>query len=74
MITLESIEENFRFLALEVANQAKATATFLEAPTHSLFDKIVSRDDYIDNLKNIIENKCFSKIHNSLLIDILNFL
>ncbi len=64
MVTLESIEENFRFLALEVVNQAKATATFLDAPSHSLFDKIVSRDDYIDNLKNIIENKCFSKIHS----------
>jgi phosphate uptake regulator len=64
MVTLESIEENFRFLALEVVNQAKATASFLDAPSHALFDKIVSRDDYIDNLKNIIENKSFSKIHS----------
>ena len=68
MITLDSIEENFRFLALEVTHQAKATSTFLDAPSHSLFDKIVSRDDYIDNLKNVIENSCFSKIHSDAAI------
>lgn len=57
------MEENFKFIALEVANQVKATTSFLSSPSHDLYDKIVSRDDYIDNLKNIVENNCFSKIH-----------
>ncbi|MGE4553573.1 MAG: PhoU domain-containing protein [Desulfovibrionaceae bacterium] len=63
MISIEGIGSNFKFLALEVANQARATREFLHAPSAEAYDKIVSRDDYIDNLKNIIENKCFSKIH-----------
>lgn len=63
MITFQGLEENFRFIALEVANQVKATMAFLGSPSLMLYDKIVSRDDYIDNLKNIVENNCFSKIH-----------
>jgi phosphate uptake regulator len=63
MITFQGLEENFKFISLEVANQIKATTRFLNSPSHELYDKIVSRDDYIDNLKNIVENNCFSKIH-----------
>lgn len=63
MFTLEGIEENFRFLVLEVTNQVSETRAFLFAPSHEGYDKVVSRDDYIDNLKNIVEEKCFSKIH-----------
>lgn len=60
---IEGLGENFKFLVLEVSNQLSSTREFLDAPSHDLYDKIVSRDDYIDNLKNIIENKCFSTIH-----------
>lgn len=63
MQPIEGLGENFRFLVLEVSNQLQSSREFLGAPSHALYDKIVSRDDYIDNLKNIIENKCFSTIH-----------
>lgn len=63
MQAIEGLGENFKFLVLEVSNQLSSTREFLGSPSHELFDKIVSRDDYIDNLKNIIENKCFSTIH-----------
>ncbi len=63
MLTFEGLEENFRFLTLEVENLVDLTARFLAEPSRELFEKINSRDDYVDNLKNIIENKCFSKIH-----------
>ena len=63
MLSIEGIGNNFKFLTLEVINQARATREFVKNPGHESYDKIVSRDDYIDNLKNIIENKCFSKIH-----------
>ncbi|MBA4356382.1 MAG: PhoU family transcriptional regulator, partial [Desulfovibrio sp.] len=63
MIALEGIEENFRFLVLEVTSQVSGTRAFVAAPSHAGYDKVVSRDDYIDNLKNIVEEKCFSKIH-----------
>ncbi|NCC23646.1 MAG: PhoU family transcriptional regulator [Deltaproteobacteria bacterium] len=62
MITFEGLMENFRFLILDVRGQVLATFDFLNEPNSALYDKIVARDDYIDNLKNIIENKCFSEL------------
>jgi len=63
MIALEGLEENFRFLVLEVTSQVAVTRAFVAAPTQEGRDKIVSRDDYIDNLKNIVEDTCYAKIH-----------
>ncbi len=68
MRSIKTIEENFRFLILEVQNQVRETLSFLEHPTPKVYDKIISKDDYIDNLKNIIENKCFSSL-NTLNLD-----
>lgn len=61
----EGLEENFRFLILEVQNQIKATFEFLLAPTPAIYDKIFSKDDYIDNLKNVIETKCFTTLNKT---------
>lgn len=69
MITFEGLSENFRFLVLEVSGQLRATHEFMRAPTRELFDRITGRDDYIDNLKTIIENKCFSRIHTDNSLD-----
>ena len=60
---LEGVEENFRFMVLEVTKQVENTLRVLEKPDPALVVKIESRDDYIDNLKSVIENKCFSRIH-----------
>ncbi|MFZ5426611.1 MAG: PhoU domain-containing protein [Thermodesulfobacteriota bacterium] len=60
---LEGVEENFRFMVLEVTKQVENTLKVLEHPDPGLVEKIESRDDYIDNLKTVIENKCFSRIH-----------
>jgi hypothetical protein len=60
---LEGIEENLRFMVLEVTRQVESTLACLENPDPSLIAKIESRDDYIDNLKSVIENVCYSKIH-----------
>lgn len=38
------------------------TFDFLNSPEPELYEKIISKDDYIDNLKNVIESKCFSRI------------
>ncbi len=65
MNSLEGLEENFRFLVLEVTGQMSDTRAFVAAPSHELYDKVVSRDDYIDNLKNIVEDKCYSRIHGA---------
>jgi phosphate uptake regulator len=63
MRILEGVEENFRFMVLEVTKQVENTFKVLEKPNPGLVAKIESRDDYIDNLKSVIENKCFSRIH-----------
>jgi len=63
MITFEGLEENFTFMVAEVERQVRATLNFLDAPSHSLYDHIVGRDDYIDNLKTVIENKCYGHFH-----------
>ena len=69
MITFEGLDENFKFIVMEVENQARATRKFLGAPTRKQYSKITSRDDYIDNLKTIIENKCYSRIHSDKSLD-----
>jgi phosphate uptake regulator/tRNA A-37 threonylcarbamoyl transferase component Bud32 len=63
MRLLEGVEENFRFMVLEVTKQVENTLKVLEKPDPAMVAKIESRDDYIDNLKSVIENKCFSRIH-----------
>ncbi len=63
MLTFEGLEENFTFMVAEVERQVRATKSFLDAPSHELYDRIVGRDDYIDNLKTVIENKCYGHFH-----------
>jgi len=65
MMTFEGLEENFTFMVAEVERQARATLNFLDTPSHSLYDHIVGRDDYIDNLKTVIENKCYGHFHKN---------
>ncbi|WP_415719692.1 PhoU domain-containing protein [Maridesulfovibrio sp.] len=69
MLTFEGLDENFKFLIIEVLNQLKSTREFVNTPSRSLFRKITSRDDYIDNLKTVIENKSYSRINSSIDLD-----
>ncbi|MFV0347331.1 MAG: phosphate signaling complex PhoU family protein [Halodesulfovibrio sp.] len=69
MITFEGLSENFKFIILEVEGQINATLSFLRSPSRPLLEKIETRDDYIDNLKNIIENKCYSRLHTDKQLD-----
>jgi len=62
MMSFESLKENFRFLIIEVEGQVKLTSRLLEACQVDLLEKIISKDDYIDNLKSVVENKCFSRL------------
>ncbi len=57
--------ENFRFLILETTKQVEDTLKFIEKPGRRLQENIAARDDYIDNLKNVITSKCFSQIECS---------
>ncbi len=70
MRTFEGIDENFKFIVKDVDAQARTARSFITAPDADLYRKIASRDDYIDNLKTIIENKCFARINADKDLDI----
>ncbi|MFH0823920.1 MAG: PhoU domain-containing protein [Pseudomonadota bacterium] len=59
---IKIIRENFRFIIVEVTKQVEDTLELLENPSQALLEKIYGRDDYIDGLKGLIEDKCFSQI------------
>ncbi len=63
-IAVAGVRENFKFLALEVGKLLEDTQRMLVDPRSELISKIAARDDYIDNLKSMIENKCFRLLTN----------
>ena len=63
MRVLEGIEENFRFMVLEVSKQVSGALLVVERPDPEHVKRIETRDDYIDNLKSVIENTCWGRIH-----------
>lgn len=59
----EGINTDLRFLILEVRKQARASLSSIERPTPAKLEKIKVREDYVDNLKNTLENKSYFNIH-----------
>lgn len=62
MHALEELEQQFHLMALEVSKQVDDTRGLLASPDEATFEKILSRDDHIDNFKSVIENTCFSRL------------
>ena len=56
---ISAVRENFRFLTLEVRKQLEGTRAVIADPQESALRAIVARDDYVDNLRSVIENKCY---------------
>ena len=56
------LDENFRFIALEVQKQIDDTRAYVVAPNPDLHETIAARDDYVDHLKSVVENKCFALV------------
>jgi phosphate uptake regulator/aminoglycoside phosphotransferase (APT) family kinase protein len=56
----EGIEDNLRFLIIEVDKQLSRTGRYLQNPEQSALTKIIESDDYIDNLKAVIVSKSFA--------------
>ena len=57
-IAVAGVRENFKFLALEVGKLLEDAQRMLADPRGEMA-KVAARDDYVDNLKSMIENKCF---------------
>ena len=60
---MHEIERNFKFLLVEVERQIEGAMAVLEHRNEKAIAKIEARDDYIDNLKSVIENACFATLH-----------
>jgi phosphate uptake regulator len=48
-----------------VEGQVKLTSRLLEACQVDLLEEIAAKDDYIDNLKSVVEKECFSPFAES---------
>ena len=57
MAMVGSPRENLKFLIIEVTKQVEDTLAVLEAPRDAVIDRILTRDDYINNLRSVILNK-----------------
>ncbi len=60
---MKEIETNLDFMLLEVKKQLQSTYELLAKPSERGIRKIEDRDDYLDNLKNVIQTRCHSHIH-----------
>lgn len=61
------LQENFQFLVLEVCKQVEETFAFMQAPNQRQMERITGRDDYIDGLKSLIEEKVYSLLMSSVI-------
>lgn len=59
MLRLAGVGDNFRFLVVAVTRQVELSYQVLEAPSPGLVERLRGRDDYIDQLKSLIENATF---------------
>jgi len=55
-----SLNQNIKFLLIEVEKQVVRTGIHLQNPKADLAEKIRASDDYIDNIKSFVQSKCFS--------------
>ena len=67
--SLEVIQDNFHFLLTEVQAQVQRAHKLMVTPDLSLPSKIKNKESYINNLKTIIENDCFERIHEGPNLD-----
>ena len=65
----ESLGRNLRFMVLEVIKQVDNAQQALEGGTEATPARMASRDDYIDHLRTLVENKCFALLRRGEAID-----
>lgn len=55
----QNVEDNLRFLIREVQKQVDRTQRYLSDPSREQRKSMLSRDNYIDNLRTFIQRACF---------------
>lgn len=56
----EALNQNIKFLLIEVQKQVERTQEYVARPVGKILTKVQASDDYIDNLKTFVQTKCFS--------------
>ena len=69
MLVLEGISENLSFMVHEVVAQVTHTQQFFAEPTRTLMEEINSKDNYIDTLKSLIQDRSFDMLRRSTHLD-----
>ncbi|WP_027183531.1 PhoU domain-containing protein [Desulfovibrio inopinatus] len=57
------IVDNFKFMLMEVGRQLESLRRVMKSPDEKAILRMDTRDDYIDNLKSVLQNNCYAKIH-----------
>ncbi|MEQ8329855.1 MAG: PhoU domain-containing protein [Longimicrobiales bacterium] len=65
----ETLGRNFRFLVLEVIKQVESASRGLYGEGDVPLRRMTGRDDYIDHLRVLVENKCFGLLRRGDDID-----
>lgn len=65
VLSFDGLDKNFKLIITEVVKQVENTLKVLDKPGKKLIEKIKARDDYIDNLKRVIENSGFKSTSKS---------
>ena len=65
MIAFEGLNDNLQFIILETSSQIEAILDYIKNPLRQKHKQIIDRDDYVDNLKAVIENLCFGQMASS---------
>lgn len=55
----DAVKNNLHLITLETTKQVEDTHKVLKKPNVNTIEKILTRDDYIDNLKSVIERESF---------------
>jgi phosphate uptake regulator len=66
---LKAVTENLRFMVHEVSAQVEQVMQFFAEPSRILVEKISARDDYIDTLKSLIQDKSYSLLITNNITD-----
>jgi len=61
---MKEIETNLGFMLLEVKKQVQSAYELLAQPSDRGIRKIENRDDYLDNLKTVIQAACYSQVRS----------
>lgn len=67
MIHLDWFDRNLQLFILDLKKQIRSTVDVIENPDPILVEKISNRDDHLDNLKGMIENRCFKELAGNIL-------